>query len=557
GGHSYGELVALATTGAIDEDDLLDLSRRRADSILDAVGEDPGTMAAVDATAAEVRALLGVDRPVVLANDNAPGQVVVSGPTEPMTEAVEALRTGGLDVTELPVACAFHSPLVSGATVTLASALADLDVRVPDVPVWANTTAEPYPADPLAIRRVLAAQVGSPVRFREQIESMYDAGARIFVEAGPGRVLTGLVDKILGDRPHVAVAIDAAGENGVRRLLSALAELAVNGVAVDLEPLFEGRDIDRQRRDAPGPARGWLVNGSLVKTAEGTPVAGGLQPVSEAPSVVLANGPSPRPGASSERDAAVLEYLRGARELMAAERDVMLSYLGGTVAPSAPVAPVDVPAAALSAASDPEPSVAAAEAVSDAAGAPPGPPPDRDAVLDAVLAIVAERTGYPPEMLDPDLDLEADLSIDSIKRIEIVGELADRIGLPGSEDGAIDESVVEELAQLKTLNGIVDWIEALGDRDDAPVEKPPAPDESEADTGGRVDEQGEPERAEATTKGIPETVQRYVVDVIETESPPDPVELDLSGRRIGLVDDVALDRLGDALRGRLGALRLP
>src|SRR6478672_11206645 len=61
-------------------------------------------------------------------------------------------------------------------------------------------------------------------------------------------------------------------------------------------------------------------------------------------------------------------------------------------------------------------------------------------------------------MLDPDLDLEAELSIDSIKRIEIIGELAERVGLPGMTDGAIDESVVEELALVKTLRGIVDWI---------------------------------------------------------------------------------------------------
>ncbi|HEY8547759.1 MAG TPA: SDR family NAD(P)-dependent oxidoreductase, partial [Acidimicrobiales bacterium] len=95
------------------------------------------------------------------------------------------------------------------------------------------------------------------------------------------------------------------------------------------------------------------------------------------------------------------------------------------------------------------PSPATATAVAD--------PP----LLDVILAVVADRTGYPVEMLDPDLDLEADLSIDSIKRIEIVGELAERVGLPGSDDGAgLDEAVVEQLAQLKTLRSIVTWIES-------------------------------------------------------------------------------------------------
>ena len=75
------------------------------------------------------------------------------------------------------------------------------------------------------------------------------------------------------------------------------------------------------------------------------------------------------------------------------------------------------------------------------------------------MAIVSERTGYPVEMLDPDLDLEAELSIDSIKRIEILGELAERVGLPGMDETGVDESVIEELALIKTLRGIVDWVD--------------------------------------------------------------------------------------------------
>ncbi|MYT26781.1 hypothetical protein GTW69_42065, partial [Streptomyces sp. SID7760] len=78
-------------------------------------------------------------------------------------------------------------------------------------------------------------------------------------------------------------------------------------------------------------------------------------------------------------------------------------------------------------------------------------------VMDAVLEIVHTRTGYPRDMLDPELDLEADLSIDSIKRVEIIGALADRIGLP-TEPGGSAESAVEELSRIKTLRGVVDWV---------------------------------------------------------------------------------------------------
>ena len=82
-----------------------------------------------------------------------------------------------------------------------------------------------------------------------------------------------------------------------------------------------------------------------------------------------------------------------------------------------------------------------------------------EALLETIVAIVSERTGYPVEMLDPDLDLEAELSIDSIKRIEILGELAERVGLPGMDETGVDESVIEELALIKTLRGIVDWVD--------------------------------------------------------------------------------------------------
>ncbi len=119
--------------------------------------------------------------------------------------------------------------------------------------------------------------------------------------------------------------------------------------------------------------------------------------------------------------------------------------------------------------------VAAAPAAAPAATATlTAPQPTADELLAAVLDVVAERTGYPPDMLDPDQDLEADLSIDSIKRIEILSELADRVGLPGSESGEIEDSVIEELAQLKTMRGIVDWIVAA--RPESESESVPLPD---------------------------------------------------------------------------------
>lgn len=549
-GHSYGELVALSAAGAIAEDDLLDLSEARAEAILGAAGEDPGAMAAVSGGADAVREALGDGSPVVVANDNSPKQAVISGPTAEVEAAVVRLGEAGLRAKRIPVACAFHSPVVAGAVDAFAERLGEVELGSPRAPVFSNTTTEPYPADADGLRHTLAGQLGAGVRFREQLLAMHEAGARTFVEVGPGRVLTQLVGKNLGDRPHLAVATDVAGEPGIPRLLAALAQLAVHGLPVDASALLAGRGARAVRADRLADRPRWLVNGHLVRTVDGQVVAGSLRPADEVPEVVVGTGPTGAGGPAGGRDDAVVEYLRGTRELIAAQRDVLLSYLGGPV-PAAPgLTPVEPVGATAPAAIDVAEAGAAAgadEAMAPAAG---GAVLSPDELLAAVLGIVSDRTGYPLDMLDPDLDLEADLSIDSIKRIEIVGELADRVGLPGADEGALDESVVEELAQLKTLRGIVDWIVAMGEADGADAAgeaddasaaaERPAADEGSEPAGTVPDDAAVPAPASAEggadAPSVPDGLRRYVPVVVELD-PPTTTPTTLAGRRVAVVDD--------------------
>lgn len=549
-GHSYGELVALSAAGAIGEADLLELSEARAEAILGAAGDDPGAMAAVSGGADAVREALGEGSPVVVANDNSPKQAVISGPTAEVEAAVERLGEAGLRAKRIPVACAFHSPVVAGAVDAFADRLAEVELGAPTSPVFSNTTTEPYPTDADGLRRTLAGQLGAGVRFREQLLAMHDAGARTFVEVGPGRVLTQLVGKNLGDRPHLAVATDVAGEPGIPRLLAALAQLAVHGVPVDTSALLAGRGARTVRADRLEDQPRWLVNGHLVRTVDGQVVAGSLRPADEVPAVVV-GATSVGGGPAGVRDEAVVEYLRGTRELIAAQRDVLLSYLGGPV----PAGPGLTPVEPLGASAPAPIEVAAGEAATggDAAPAAGGAALSPDELLAAVLGIVSDRTGYPLDMLDPDLDLEADLSIDSIKRIEIVGELADRVGLPGADEGALDESVVEELAQLKTLRGIVDWIVAMGEADGAPgpggdetVDHDAAEDEAPAAGEQRQPVGAEPEGAAVPVPAsadegggapsVPDGLRRYVPVVVELD-PPTTTPTALAGRRVAVVDD--------------------
>src|SRR6185295_17879802 len=112
----------------------------------------------------------------------------------------------------------------------------------PRIPVWSNRTAAPYEADAGHVRAELAAQIGAPVRFADEVEAMYAAGARVFVEVGPGEVLSRLVRTVLADRPHLAVACDGRPGQGLRGFLTALAQLACAGVPVRTGWLFHGRD---------------------------------------------------------------------------------------------------------------------------------------------------------------------------------------------------------------------------------------------------------------------------------------------------------------------------
>ncbi|WP_344526433.1 SDR family oxidoreductase [Streptomyces albiaxialis] len=550
-GHSYGELAALAAAGVLGPEELLWCSRARAESVLAATGsDDPGTMAAVTAPAPEVSAALeeaGCAGSVVVANHNSPRQTVISGPTEDVTKAVERLRAQGLEAKRVPVACAFHSPLVAAAGDTFAATLATVPLEAPAIPVWSNRTAAEYPAGPEAVRAELAAQIGSPVRFVEQIEAMYAAGARTFVEAGPGAVLTRQVAEILGERPHRTVTLEARARTGLPGFLTALAELAVSGADVRTGWLFQGRDaVDAAH--APRRRRaGWTVDGHFVRTADGAIPATALHPaqrIPEAPVTTRTGGDGqPLPGAAATGgEALISEFLRTSREMLAAQRDVLLGYLGTAPGVRPAAVPMEHTLRELTAHAEPAPEPAAPSAAAPSRAQAPAPaqapesaPAEQselteEAVLAAVLEVIGERTGYPAEMIEPDLDLEADLSVDSIKRAEIAGQLAKRLGLPTADDAA-----TEELSRARTAAGIAELLLAARQGEAPPSATARAP---------------EPSPASPDAEPVVTAPKRLLMT--EYDLPPaaaDPEEL--SGRTFLIVGE---GPLASAVTERLGAL---
>jgi len=207
-GHSLGEYSALAAAGALAVGDAARLLRRRGAAMQQAVAVGEGAMAAligIDAEAARVvaakAARAGIDRDEVcaVANDNAPGQVVVSGHKSAVERAIAIAREhGARRSVMLPVSAPFHSPLLAPAADVMAAALDSVVLQEPVVPLVANVTARPV-EDPIEIRRLLVQQVTAMVRWRESMLFLASAGVDDIIEIGSGRVLAGLAKRILPD----------------------------------------------------------------------------------------------------------------------------------------------------------------------------------------------------------------------------------------------------------------------------------------------------------------------------------------------------------------------
>ncbi len=168
---------------------------------------------------------------VIIANLNSNEQVVLAGPTADIEHAYEVLREKGYASTVLPVSAAFHTSLVEHASAPFAEAVASATFHVPQVPVYANTTGEPYPTDTEAAKEILANHMLNPVLFRRQIENIYAAGGRVFVEIGPRSILTHLVENILMGKPHIAIALNASRRrDSDRQFRDAVMQLRVAGL---------------------------------------------------------------------------------------------------------------------------------------------------------------------------------------------------------------------------------------------------------------------------------------------------------------------------------------
>jgi [acyl-carrier-protein] S-malonyltransferase len=200
-GHSLGEFSALVAAGALSFDDGLRLVAQRAAAMQKACEAEASTMAAIVGLGDEMveQVCNETDGIVVAANYNCPGQLVISGAVEAVSNACESLKEKGAKrAIVLPVGGAFHSPLMEPAREELAAAIESTDIKNPVCPVYQNVDAKPH-TDPSEIKANLIAQLTGPVRWTQTVKNMIAGGATSFTELGPGKVLQGLVMKVNKD----------------------------------------------------------------------------------------------------------------------------------------------------------------------------------------------------------------------------------------------------------------------------------------------------------------------------------------------------------------------
>jgi [acyl-carrier-protein] S-malonyltransferase len=221
-GHSVGEYAALVAAGVLSPGDALRLVALRGELMASASAE--GGMIAVMGLerdqVAQIVAKIAPPDELVVANDNAPGQVVISGTQAALAATERELRAAGARrAIPLRVSGAFHSPLMAATGEALSEAFAEVEWRDADPPIVSNVTAAPV-REASSIRKLLARQVSSAVEWVASVQSMLEAGVDTFVECGPGAALTGMVRRIAPD----ATVLNVSNARTLHATLTALAE---------------------------------------------------------------------------------------------------------------------------------------------------------------------------------------------------------------------------------------------------------------------------------------------------------------------------------------------
>lgn len=433
-GHSYGEFMALHRAQVINREDLVDLTRVRG-AAMAASDDGRGTMAALAVDADTATSLIAGTQ-ATIACFNAPHQMVVSGARDDVEDIARRVSDTGASAVILPVGGAFHSALMADAVRPLSEAISRYQLAAPTITVIGNADGSPYTASVEDIRQRMSNHLMQPVKFEQQVQQAIDAGVSVFIEVGPGSTASSLISHIDPNARVVPMERPGRPMSGV---LDAIAELWTLGAVSSVQALFEGRlplpgeDALRGTDDTT-----WFVDGGGVRRGRMDGDYDGREPMltSQTAGKLLATS-------SFGSSDAVVEFQRTMQEFLRVHEQVMEQALGdasgGVRRPRiARPSPPPSPREALVRTDRGTPaSVIASE--SDAKG-----PVDIQEVL---VALISDRTGFDPGVIGADMDLESELGVDSIKRVEILSLLRERLGITRREG--------VDLSRLRSVREIV------------------------------------------------------------------------------------------------------
>jgi malonyl CoA-acyl carrier protein transacylase/acyl carrier protein/NAD(P)-dependent dehydrogenase (short-subunit alcohol dehydrogenase family) len=595
-GHSYGEYPALLASGVWDMEQALRVTRARCDAI-QACPTARGTMLAVAAPLEAVEeVIVALGEPVFVANHNAPDQVVVAGAKASLEWVAAALTKRSYASRMLAVPGVFHTPLMQGAVDSFSRALKAFAFVRPQVPLFSSVTNR-FLAGPEEVPANLAVQLITPVRYVDLVRQITSEQATVLVEVGPQQALTRLNRKILNWADAASIACDDPKRPGVEQLCCVQALLECCGALEAMEQ--PATPAVSALRAATGPheiahfdatarrrekMRQSAISKPIAPVASATngepsavsvPAIGvtGILPQSESTSSPAAVAPTPVTGPAGEdlekflikfvveqtgyppevveldadleadlgidsiKKAQLFGELREYFDVTPSENLTLddfptlrhvLSYLQGVPVKDAVSAAVPIASAApVSRAPEvilpqPEEGPGRATAAPTSVTGPAGE--DLEKFL---INFVVEQTGYPPEVVELDADLEADLGIDSIKKAQLFGELREYFDVTPSENLTLDDfptlrHVLNYLQSAPAMDSLSDTIPPLaGAAPASPAPPPILPQPEKNDSGATV-------AATPVTGPAGEDLEKFLINFVveQTGYPPEVVELD-------------------------------
>jgi malonyl CoA-acyl carrier protein transacylase len=447
-GHSLGELTALCLAGVYSVEDgfrIVNMRARCMDKVA-AGNTDPGVMAAVDAPLALLKEMIEGQEDPYIGNINSPNQIVLSGGTEAVRNISKRLKEMGYRATLLPVSMAFHSPIMKAIHDELDTFVASIPFHPPQIPVLSNTTMEPYPSDPGEIRRILMAHLASTVNWMDNVQTLWnDHGVRLFVEVGPGDIISNLIADTLSEPACIQTCLPS-GESLTFR--TALARLFVQGhLKVQGEPRWVNFSAFAK---SAACGRNTAIEEAIPETTEHQDHMEALIHI-----IMDATGfnrDEIRPDMDLRRDLSIRSsrlpiimdaaerhfgitiemedfiHVRTVRDIAQKISEIVTRQGGAGLQPAAR-------------------SVAPATAIMEKSSLASGPAHEGRDLMERLIRIIMDATGFERDEINPEMDLRKDLSIRS-SRLPIIMDAAERqFGITIEMEDFIGARTVKDIAQ--------------------------------------------------------------------------------------------------------------